>query len=115
MAVDVLNSWVPITDDDPTVCGRPQDYDASKEWKGKKVVLFSVPGAFTPGCQGLHLPPYIEKLGDFKSKGVDVVAVIAFNDAFVMNAWGKVNRVKNDGIVCVVFLALVPSFASTSN
>jgi peroxiredoxin len=41
-------------------------------------------------------------LGDFKSKGVDVVAVIASNDAFVMNAWGKVNGVKGDGIVCVV-------------
>ena len=38
--------WAPITDDDPTACGKPQEYDASKEWKGKKVVLFSVPGAF---------------------------------------------------------------------
>lgn len=61
--------------------------------------MFSVPGAFTPGCQARHLPPYIEKLSDFKSKGVDVVAVIASNDAFVMNAWGKVNGVKGDGIV----------------
>jgi alkyl hydroperoxide reductase 1 len=56
-------------------------------------------GAFTPGCQARHLPPYIEKLGDFKKKGVDVVAVIASNDAWVMNAWGKVNGVKGDGIV----------------
>jgi alkyl hydroperoxide reductase 1 len=41
--------WAPITDADPTACGRPQEYDASKEWANKKVVLFSVPGAFTPG------------------------------------------------------------------
>lgn len=56
-------------------------------------------GAFTPGCQARHLPPYIEKLDELKGKGVDIVAVIAFNDAWVMNAWGKVNGVKEDGIV----------------
>jgi alkyl hydroperoxide reductase 1 len=44
-----FNRWAPITDADPTACGRPQEYDASKEWADKKVVLFSVPGAFTPG------------------------------------------------------------------
>ncbi|KAF2177180.1 Redoxin [Zopfia rhizophila CBS 207.26] len=91
--------WVPITDSDPTNCGRPQEYNASKEWAGKKVVLFSVPGAFTPGCQARHLPPYIEKIGQFKNKGVDVVAVIASNDSWVMNAWGKVNGVKGDDIL----------------
>jgi peroxiredoxin len=42
-----LHSWAPITDEDPTVCGRPQEIDASKEWKGKKVVLFSVPGSYS--------------------------------------------------------------------
>jgi alkyl hydroperoxide reductase 1 len=46
-------------------------------------VLFAVPGAFTPGCQAKHLPPYIEKYNEFKSKGVDIVAVISANDAFV--------------------------------
>ncbi len=76
----------------------PQNYDASKEWADKKVVLFAVPGAFTPGCSVRHLPPYIEKLQEIKGKGVDVVAVIAFNDAWVMSAWGKVNGVKNDDI-----------------
>jgi alkyl hydroperoxide reductase 1 len=59
----------------------------------------SVPGAFTPGCQALHLPPFIEKLPELKSKGVDIVAVIASNDAWVMNAWGKVNHVKGDDIL----------------
>lgn len=62
-------------------------------------MLVSVPGAFTPGCQGSHIPPYIEKFSELKSKGVDKVAIIAFNDAFVMSAWGKVNNVKGDDIV----------------
>ena len=54
-----------------------------KEFKGKKVVLFAVPGAFTPGCQVKHLPPFVEKYNEFKNKGVDIVAVISANDAFV--------------------------------
>jgi len=91
--------WVPIVDDDPTICGRPQDYDASEEWKGKKVVIVSVPGAFTPGCQARHLPPYIQHLAELKSKGIDIVAFIATNDAFVMSAWGKVNKIHNDDIL----------------
>jgi alkyl hydroperoxide reductase 1 len=53
------------------------------EFAGKKVVLFSVPGAFTPGCSAYHLPGYIEKLDVLKGKGVDIVAVLAYNDAFV--------------------------------
>jgi len=106
---DVKFEWAPITDSDPTACGLPQTYDASKNFKGKKVVLFSVPGAFTPGCQARHLPPYIEKLEEFKKKGVDIVAVIASNDAWVMNAWGKVNGVKGDDIL---FLSDTKTFFS---
>ena len=60
-------------------------------FKGRKVVLFSVPGAFTPTCSAKHLG-YVEKMGDFKAKGVDV-ACMAVNDAFVMNAWGKSQNV----------------------
>lgn len=82
-----------------TSCGIPQNYNASKEWADKKVVLFSVPGAFTPGCSARHLPGYIENLEKIKSKNVDIVAVLAYNDAFVMNAWSKANGVKNDDIV----------------
>jgi len=104
--------WVPITDDDPTICGRPQEYDANKEWAGKKVVIVSVPGAFTPGCQAYHLPPYIQKIDDLKSKGVDIVAVIASNDGWVMNAWGKVNKVKGDDIL---FLSDTKSFFSKNH
>jgi len=89
----INHRWVPIKNDDPTQSGQPQEYDASKEWKGKKVVLISVPGAFTPSCQALHLPPYVSEQSKLKEKGVDVVAVIASNDAWVMAAWGKVNKV----------------------
>jgi hypothetical protein len=56
-------------------------------------------GAFTPGCQGRHLPGYIEHLGELKAKGVDIIAFIATNDAFVMSAWGKVNKVSGEDIV----------------
>jgi len=104
--------WVPIVDDDPTNCGRPQEYDASKNWAGKKVVIVSVPGAFTPGCQAFHLPPYIQKIEELKSKGVDVIAVIASNDGWVMNAWGKVNKVKGDDIL---FLSDTKSFFSKNH
>lgn len=89
------HSWVPIKNDDPTIAGSPQPYDASTAWRGKKVVLVSVPGAFTPSCQALHLPPYLAALPDLRAQhGVDVVVFIASNDAWVMAAWGKVNGVK---------------------
>jgi hypothetical protein len=90
------------------------------EWATKKVVLFSVPGAFTPGCSVKHLPGFIENLSKLKSKGVDVVACIAYNDAFVMSAWGKANSMKGDDIVRLfsspfLFLCLyIPSFPSPS-
>lgn len=57
--------------------------------QGKKVVLFSVPGAFTPTCSAKHLPGFVEHHDAFKSKGVDTVACMAVNDVFVMDAWGK--------------------------
>uniref|UniRef100_G3QA91 Peroxiredoxin-5 n=1 Tax=Gasterosteus aculeatus aculeatus TaxID=481459 RepID=G3QA91_GASAC len=57
--------------------------------KGKKGVLFAVPGAFTPGCSKTHLPGFVQQAQDLKSKGVQEVACISVNDAFVMAAWGK--------------------------
>ncbi|HEY8216445.1 MAG TPA: peroxiredoxin, partial [Acidimicrobiia bacterium] len=53
------------------------------------VVLFAVPGAFTPGCSNFHLPGFVLRADDVKAKGVDVIACIAVNDAFVMDAWSK--------------------------
>jgi peroxiredoxin len=67
----------------------PQKIGADEFFKGKKVVLFSVPGAFTPTCDAKHLPGFVEKAADLRGKGVDTVACIAVNDAFVMKAWGK--------------------------
>ena len=71
----------------------PQNLTTEQLFAGKKVVLFSVPGAFTPTCDAKHLPGYVEKAGDLKAKGVDTVACMAVNDVFVMNAWGKHSNV----------------------
>ena len=62
---------------------------------GKKVVLFAVPGAFTPTCHAKHVPSYLENLDALRAKGVDAVACVAVNDAFVLDAWGK--AVGSDG------------------
>lgn len=67
----------------------PQKISADEYFKGRKVVLFSVPGAFTPTCDAKHLPGFVEKAGDIRAKGVDVIACLSVNDAFVMKAWGK--------------------------
>lgn len=64
---------------------------------GKKVVLFSVPGAFTPTCSAKHLPGFIERLDEFRARGIDV-ACMAVNDAFVMDAWAKHQNVPEGGI-----------------
>ena len=67
----------------------PENLEASDFFGGKKVVLFAVPGAFTPTCSAKHLPGFIEKADQIKAKGVDEIACIAVNDAFVMGAWGE--------------------------
>jgi len=75
-----------------------QDVTTDQLFKGKKVVLFSVPGAFTPTCDAKHLPGFVEKAGEFKAKGVDTIACMAVNDVFVMGAWGKYSNV-GDSVV----------------
>jgi glutaredoxin/glutathione-dependent peroxiredoxin len=67
----------------------PREITTDEFFRGKKVALFAVPGAFTPACSQRHLPGYVEKAADIKSKGVDEVACVAVNDAAVMTAWGK--------------------------
>lgn len=67
----------------------PQDITTDELFSGRKVVLFAVPGAFTPGCSMTHLPGYVVNADKIKAKGVDTIACMAVNDAFVMDAWGK--------------------------
>ena len=67
----------------------PKDITTDEIFKGKNVVLFSVPGAFTPTCSKQHLPSYVKNFDKIKSQGVDTIACMAVNDVFVMDAWGK--------------------------
>ena len=67
----------------------PDAVQSDDFFKGRKVALFSVPGAFTPTCSARHLPGFVEKIDELKAKGVDEVACTAVNDAFVMAAWAK--------------------------
>ena len=67
----------------------PQPTTSGEYFRGKRVALFAVPGAFTPTCSVRHLPSYVEKAQDLKGKGVDEIACISVNDAFVMSAWNE--------------------------
>ncbi len=66
----------------------PQPISSSDVFAGKKVVFFAVPGAFTPGCSMTHLPGFVVDADAIKAKGVDTIACMSVNDAFVMGAWG---------------------------
>jgi len=67
----------------------PGKISSDELFKGKKVVVFSVPGAFTPACSAKHLPGFIQNAAALKAKGVDTIACLSVNDVFVMGAWGK--------------------------
>ncbi|WP_209347432.1 peroxiredoxin [Pontixanthobacter sp. CEM42] len=69
----------------------PEAVQSSDYFAGKKVALFSVPGAYTPTCSARHLPGYVEKAEELKAKGVDEIACTAVNDAFVLGAWQGAN------------------------
>jgi glutaredoxin/glutathione-dependent peroxiredoxin len=71
----------------------PKDMTTDELFKGKRVVLFSVPGAFTPTCDAKHLPGFVQLADQILAKGVDTIACMAVNDVFVMNAWGKAQGV----------------------
>jgi peroxiredoxin len=70
----------------------PVDITTEQLFAGKKVVLFAVPGAFTPGCSNTHLPGFIVNADKIKAKGVDSIVCMAVNDAFVMGAWAKLQN-----------------------
>lgn len=67
----------------------PQAVQSGEYFQGKRVALFSVPGAFTPTCSAKHLPGYVQKAGELKAKGIDEIACTAVNDGFVMGAWNR--------------------------
>lgn len=67
----------------------PQPVSTTELFKGKTVALVSVPGAFTPTCSARHLPGFVEKANELTEKGIDIIACMAVNDVFVMDAWGK--------------------------
>ncbi|MCZ6504216.1 MAG: peroxiredoxin [Gammaproteobacteria bacterium] len=67
----------------------PEDITTGDIFAGKKVVLFAVPGAYTPTCSAAHLPSYVVNADKIKAKGVDSIVCVAVNDVFVMDAWGK--------------------------
>jgi alkyl hydroperoxide reductase 1 len=98
---DVAFQYIPYSPEtsEVTSCGIPTKFNASQEFKNKKVVLVSVPGAFTPTCQVAHIPSFILNKDKLKAKGIDQVVVIAYNDPFVMSAWGKANNIQDDFII----------------
>jgi glutaredoxin/glutathione-dependent peroxiredoxin len=79
----------------------PSEISTDDLFKGKKAVLFAVPGAFTPTCTNAHLPGFLNHAADFKAKGVDVIACTSVNDVFVMDAWSKSTGAKDT----IAFLA----------
>ncbi|PHH81727.1 hypothetical protein CDD82_75 [Ophiocordyceps australis] len=98
---NVAFSYIPVTPEatDFKTCGIPQKLDASKEFKTKKVLLVSVPGAFTPTCSASHLPSILENKDKLREKGVDQVIIIAYNDPYVMSGWAKANGVTDDFLI----------------
>jgi peroxiredoxin len=70
-------------------------HNTDKLFANKKVVLFAVPGAFTPTCSAAHLPGYVVSADELKAKGVDAIICLSVNDAFVMNAWGEAQNAEN--------------------
>ncbi len=72
--------------------GGPKPVSTDDLFAGKKVVVFALPGAFTPTCSAKHLPGFIQHADEIRGKGVDAIACVSVNDAFVMGAWGEVQK-----------------------
>lgn len=79
--------------------GKPNGVNLAELCKGKKVAIFAVPGAFTPGCSKSHLPSFIDAQDELKAKGVELTICVATNDAFVMEAWGRTSGGADAGIM----------------
>lgn len=94
--------WNPELDSGK-VCGVPTSFKSHDEWKGKKIVVVAIPGAYTPVCHQQHIPPLVQRVGELKNKGVDGVYVIASNDPFVMSAWGVHNGAQDKVVFATDF------------
>lgn len=99
MTIAVGDTLPDVTLIKPTADG-PEKVQSSDFFAGRKVALFSVPGAFTPTCSAKHLPGFVEKAAELKARGIDEIACTAVNDPFVMGAWGA-----RDGSSDVTMLA----------
>lgn len=84
-----IGSKIPETNLVKATADGPEQVSSNDYFKGKKIALFSVPGAFTPTCSVKHLPGYVEKAAELKAKGIDEIACTAVNDAFVLGAWNS--------------------------
>ena len=88
MTIQPGDAFPSITIKQATSAG-PQDVDPAALFAGKRVILFSLPGAFTPVCSAQHLPGYVARYDELRAKGVDLIACLSVNDAHVMRAWGE--------------------------
>ncbi|MDX5332277.1 MAG: peroxiredoxin [Caulobacteraceae bacterium] len=95
MAIKVGDKLPAVTLTQATMDG-PKPVSVDDFFKGRTVALFAVPGAFTPTCSARHLPGYVDQAETIKGKGVDVIACLSVNDAFVMKAWGESQSVGDD-------------------
>ncbi len=100
MTIAVGSKLPSVTIKQATVEGAA-DVDPAALFAGKKVVMFSLPGAYTPTCSQKHLPGYVKELDALKAKGIELVACLSVNDAFVMGAWAK----EHDALGKIVMLA----------
>jgi len=89
------NSAMPVGELQELKNGEMITHNTAEFFANKKVVMFAVPGAFTPTCSEAHLPGYVVLADEFKAKGVDAIICLSVNDAFVMSAWGKSQNAEN--------------------
>jgi len=90
-----LNNVMPEGELQELKNGEMVTHNTAELFSNKKVVLFAVPGAFTPTCSSAHLPGYVVSADELKAKGVDAIICLSVNDAFVMNAWGESQNAEN--------------------
>ena len=90
-----LNDNIPSSQLQELKDGEMVTHQTDELFANKKVVLFAVPGAFTPTCSAAHLPGYVVNADEFAAKGVDLIACVSVNDAFVMSAWGAAQNAEH--------------------